>query len=117
MGGTDFDDVSRLDGVRDSSEWAGNCGADDVEYDGDISARQVRTQFRRRFAHDDRSEKAGVRRHVPLCSRSEIQQSAGGGNAVEGVRSSSRETDRYGKSELQCIARRTRVSDERGYDI
>ena len=35
----------RVDGVRDSAERAGNSRAYDVEHDGDISAREVRTEF------------------------------------------------------------------------
>ena len=74
VGRADFDHLPRLDRLRNPAERPGHRRAQDAQHHGAIPARAMGTELRRRAASHDRSEKAGLCRHVPL--RRAIRSSA-----------------------------------------
>src|SRR5579864_3028912 len=71
---TDFDDVPRLDGLRDAAERAGNRRAGNVEYHGDVSDGAVRVRVGKSAARDDRSQEAGLRGLGEIYRRSRSEE-------------------------------------------
>ena len=94
MGRADLHDVSRLDGLRAPTKYAGHRGADDAQHDGALSARRVRLPQRPRAARDDRGQEAGVCGHAALRRRRAILAPAGRADARQGAWHQSRTADR-----------------------
>src|ERR1700731_4093602 len=122
MGRANFDDVPRLDGLRNAAKWARPRRSGNAEYHGDfpLGPKGLGIRFRQILACDDRSQEAGLHRPGEIYRRSAKTKTSGGNAIVEELGQRTSQTDRSAARELRRQGRglaareRDDVPDRRG---
>src|ERR1700722_20955968 len=102
MGGTDFDYLSRLDGIRIAAQRTRTGRPRNAEHHRQISARpeKLGVRFRERTSHHDRSQAAFLCRFGEVPRRSAATKIAGVCVALQGMGGTASEIDRSRACEL-----------------